>query len=177
MTTENPGGNEASPNGVVRRNLEMLRGHVAKEGGSESIGGNASSRVIDGVRYSCYAINGYADPATGEVLEYGNDLANKHNLDAESFSLRLGVPRTKDPADFYDRLIEAVSGEPNGTLSPGLERTLMSMKDAFEAESKAALARDLTSMRAKTEAPITNRSRSTIDKLLSLFGRPPKQDQ
>ncbi len=40
--------------------------------GVESWGGNAGTVVLDGREYSCAAARGYADPASGKILTFGN---------------------------------------------------------------------------------------------------------
>ncbi len=155
-----------SNDGVIARNLEMLRLHLSDSATAESIGGNASHRTVDGVTYDCYAINGYANPKTGEVIEYGNDLRHANDMDLESFCLRIGIQRTRDLTQNYDRLLEAVSGEENGTLSPELEGTLMAMKDAFDAESKATMERYLESFNARkapTSVPMQKDAEKRLD--------------
>ena len=57
---------------IVESNFNMLKKDMIKLLGEESIGGNAGNIKIDGKECPCGATNGFADPATGRIVAFGN---------------------------------------------------------------------------------------------------------
>jgi len=57
---------------VVSHNLKMMEGDMRTLSTGESFEGNAGSVIIEGKRYSCAGLNGYADKQTGKILAFGN---------------------------------------------------------------------------------------------------------
>lgn len=57
---------------IVAHNLEMMKTEMRELSAIESMGGNAGVREIGGIRYSCLALNGYAEKETGKILAFGN---------------------------------------------------------------------------------------------------------
>ncbi len=57
---------------IIERNLLMMGDPLDQLRSSESLGGNAGSVVIDGKKYSCCGLNGYADKDSGEIIAFGN---------------------------------------------------------------------------------------------------------
>lgn len=102
MTTEKPDGKEASTDGIVARNVDMLDGHL--EYNDESVGVNAGIETIDGITYSFFAINGFIDPATGAVRAYGNrqELPDEVKNGATPFVLHFGMPQSGGLCRLFD---------------------------------------------------------------------------
>lgn len=58
---------------VVSHNLDMMHsGAFTKVFMNESIGGNAGRREVNGIKFVCAGINGYADQSTGLIKAFGN---------------------------------------------------------------------------------------------------------
>ena len=54
---------------IVSRNLGVMEREMEALSKEESISG---SMIIEGQRYPCVYLNGYADKQTGEILAFGN---------------------------------------------------------------------------------------------------------
>lgn len=102
MTTESVDGKEASMDGIVARNVDMLDAHL--EYNDESMGVNGGIETIDGITYSFFAINGFIDPATGAVRAYGNrqELPDEVKNGATPFVLHFGIPQKSGAYRLFD---------------------------------------------------------------------------
>jgi hypothetical protein len=58
---------------VVRYNVQQMHGQAFSNTlATESIGGNAGNELVDGKRYSCAAVNGFAQKESGLFVTFGN---------------------------------------------------------------------------------------------------------
>ncbi len=166
------------PDAMTQRNFALLLEHQRSPMTAESIGGNAAKIRIDGDPWSCYAINGIMDPHTGEVLEYGNHIANdKPNI--EHFAIIIAVPPVQKILEGVSEIfleIRTPTDHPN--LSSSSRDTLMRMKPLWDEHAKVTTAREFTEMHARqSESPaITKPARWTIEKLWRLL-RPGSPDE
>ena len=57
---------------ITSHNLETMEKDMKSLSFDESIGGNAQSEFIEGKKYTCVGLNGYAHRQTGMILAFGN---------------------------------------------------------------------------------------------------------
>jgi len=162
---------------IVRRNFEMLCAHLQEPMTAESIGGNAFRQTVNGVLYSCYAINGTIDARTGLVTAYGND-PTLPNEGEEQFAIIFGVPPVQDVlAGASERLLEIRAQPNNDPPSPATVELLMRMQPLWDEREMALGAKNreyMESMRTARDAPspgIRGVGASLLAKLRKLFGR------
>ncbi len=75
----------------------------------ESWGGNAGHVVVDGRQYSCAVARGYADPASGKILIFGNpqDVPEGSRQGSAEFLFRAAAGMMLDT-----HIVECSAGEP-----------------------------------------------------------------
>jgi len=90
---------------IVEHNINKMGSDMNKVLSSESIGSNAGMVEIDGVKYSCVAVNGYADPDIGKIIVFGNPQnMNEHVLRHNAhFSFKIALSPKGKIVDFTYR--------------------------------------------------------------------------
>lgn len=82
---------ESQPGIVIAKNLDKIRKEMLVLLRKESMGGNAGTLEIGGIKFSAQGANGYADPETGEILAFGNpqDLEDEVKNQGKIFTFKV----------------------------------------------------------------------------------------
>jgi hypothetical protein len=103
----------------------------------ESFGGNAGRREVDGTKYTCAVVNGYADRVIGEIRKFGNEPRSVTEAVHDGhIALVLGFT-----FDFSKPGIPILDWKNDGTFDPDAEAKIKAAIDLYnELEPARAMA-------------------------------------
>jgi hypothetical protein len=113
----------APEDSVVSHNLSEMNGSMMRLLKTESIGGNAGRVKLGGKYYSCAAANGYADPRSGKIVEFGNfqNISPERRDNNAAFTLRAACSTRR-----FFRIVQLLTDDRGGgrKLAPGAREVL-----------------------------------------------------
>lgn len=109
---------------------------------SESFGGNAGGVTVDGKRFTCAAVNGFAEKETGRFVTFGNfqnlDPAIVRNPDYDEMSITVGhnFGSLVLGTHLETKIIDLITSEQHGFQPEALEAMLgaVALYNEFEAQ-------------------------------------------
>ena len=108
---------------VVASNLAEMDGPMMRLLETESIGGNAGRVKLGGTYYACAAANGYSDPQSGQIVQFGNSQnVSQDILDTcAAFTVRVAYRPT-----MFFKIVHLVTDDRAGSraLTPVARRAL-----------------------------------------------------
>jgi len=112
---------------IVGHNVAMLQSEAFRRTFmTESFGGNAGSAVIDEVEVACVAVNGFANPDTGEIraFEMPESADGESGNAAGRFVLKVAVIMGTTDFTTHNRIVELDASELPALAEVRLSRTI-----------------------------------------------------